>query len=48
MRHPDPMLTADDQRDRREALAAIADAMPQMVWSTRPDGFHDYYTARWY
>lgn len=22
--------------------------MPQMVWSTRPDGYHDYYNARWY
>ena len=27
---------------------ALADAMPQMVWSTRADGFHDYYNARWY
>lgn len=26
----------------------LTDAMPQMVWSTRPDGFHDYYNARWY
>ena len=26
----------------------IADAMPQMVWSTLPDGFHDYYNKRWY
>ncbi len=26
----------------------LADAMPQMVWSTLPDGFHDYYNARWY
>ncbi len=26
----------------------IADAMPQMVWSTLPDGFHDYYNRRWY
>jgi PAS domain S-box-containing protein len=26
----------------------LADAMPQMVWSTRPDGYHDYYNARWY
>lgn len=26
----------------------LADTMPQMVWSTRPDGFHDYYNARWY
>ncbi|GJD51813.1 Sensor histidine kinase RcsC [Methylobacterium crusticola] len=27
---------------------AIAESMPQMVWSTRPDGYHDYYNARWY
>ncbi len=27
---------------------AIADSMPQMVWSTLPDGFHDYYNAGWY
>lgn len=26
----------------------LADAMPQMVWSTLPDGAHDYYNARWY
>jgi PAS domain S-box-containing protein len=26
----------------------LANTMPQMVWSTRPDGFHDYYNARWY
>ena len=26
----------------------LTDAMPQMVWSTLPDGFHDYYNARWY
>ncbi|MEH3035126.1 MAG: PAS domain-containing protein [Sphingomonas adhaesiva] len=42
----------------REALAAasdsdlrfrtLADTMPQMVWSTLPDGYHDYYNARWY
>jgi PAS domain S-box-containing protein len=42
--------------NRREAelrasearFRAIADTMPQMVWSTRPDGHHDYYNARWY
>lgn len=22
--------------------------MPHMVWSTLPDGYHDYYNARWY
>jgi len=26
----------------------LADAMPQMVWSALPDGYHDYYNARWY
>lgn len=26
----------------------LADAMPQMVWSTQPDGSHDYYNAQWY
>ncbi|MEC3950407.1 PAS domain-containing protein [Sphingobium sp. HWE2-09] len=26
----------------------LSDAMPQMVWSTLPDGYHDYYNARWY
>lgn len=35
--------------DEQEAkFRILADAMPQMVWSTRPDGFHDYYNARWY
>jgi len=27
---------------------AIANSIDQMVWSTRPDGFHDYYNDRWY
>ena len=27
---------------------ALLDQMPQMVWSTRPDGYHDYYNLRWY
>lgn len=37
------------QRDESEArFRVLADAMPQMVWSTRPDGYHDYYNARWY
>jgi PAS domain S-box-containing protein len=35
-------------RDRFEALSAIADAMPQMVWSTRADGHHDYFNSQWY
>jgi PAS domain S-box-containing protein len=30
------------------AFHALADSMPQMIWSTLPDGDHDYYNARWY
>ena len=26
----------------------LADAMPQMVWTARPDGYIDYYNERWY
>ncbi|MBD8533272.1 MULTISPECIES: ATP-binding protein [unclassified Massilia] len=47
--------TASERLTTQVALAAseakfrtIANAMPQMVWSTLPDGFHDYYNARWY
>ncbi|MHC2104457.1 PAS domain S-box protein [Methylobacterium sp. CM6246] len=26
----------------------MTSAMPQMVWTTLPDGFHDYFNDRWY
>ena len=35
-------------RESEAKFRAIADTMPQMVWSTLPDGYHDYYNARWY
>ena len=31
-----------------EKFSTLTDAMPQMVWSTLPDGFHDYYNRQWY
>ncbi|MFL6733621.1 MAG: sensor histidine kinase [Sphingomicrobium sp.] len=31
-----------------ETFRAVADTMPQIIWSTLPDGFHDYYNKRWY
>ena len=47
-----------DVTDRRETEAAlresearfrqIADAMPQIVWTARPDGWLDYYNRRWH
>lgn len=43
------------RRAVEEALAAseakfraIADHVDQMIWSTQPDGYHDYYNQRWY
>ncbi|MEH3041021.1 MAG: PAS domain-containing protein [Sphingomonas paucimobilis] len=32
----------------RAELDTLTNAMPQMVWATRPDGHHDYYNAQWY
>jgi PAS domain-containing protein len=26
----------------------LADALPQIVWSSRPDGTSDYFNERWY
>lgn len=52
------MLIHEDVTDRLMAertlraseaqFRTIADAIPQMVWSTRPDGYHDYYNRQWY
>lgn len=54
-RFPGVTFDVTEQHRVAEALAesdlqfrTLADAMPQMVWSTRPDGYHDYYNARWY
>ena len=42
-------LLADRALRASEAqFRTIADAMPQMVWSTLPDGYHDYYNHQWY
>jgi PAS domain S-box-containing protein len=36
-------LLASEARFRQ-----LADAMPQIVWTARPDGYVDYYNERWY
>jgi len=35
-------------RDSEVMFRTMANAMPQIVWSTRPDGYHDYFNERWY
>jgi PAS domain S-box-containing protein len=34
--------------ESERSLRLLADAMPQMVWTARPDGQLDYYNQRWY
>ena len=40
------LLTALQESETR--FRQLADAMPQMVWTARPDGYIDYYNDRWY
>ena len=35
-------------RESEARLQAIADTVDQMIWSTRGDGYHDYFNSRWY
>lgn len=39
------------QRELGESRALLSDmveSVDQMVWSTRPDGYHDFFNTRWY
>ncbi|MBB3936419.1 PAS domain S-box protein [Aureimonas phyllosphaerae] len=38
----------DRLRASEAGFQAIANTIDQMVWTTLPDGFHDYYNDRWY
>lgn len=35
-------------RESEAKFRTIADALPQMVWSTLPNGDHDYFNQQWY
>ncbi len=35
-------------RESESKFRAIANSIDPMVWSTQPDGYHDYYNDRWY
>jgi PAS domain S-box-containing protein len=38
----------DMLRESEQSLRSMADAMPQIVWTARPDGYMDYFNRRWY
>jgi PAS domain S-box-containing protein len=35
-------------RESEARFQAIANSIDQMIWSTRPDGYHDFFNQRWY
>ena len=35
-------------RDSEDRFRGITNSIDQMIWATRPDGYHDFYNARWY
>ncbi len=42
------MQTEEALAGSESSFSVLTNAMPQMVWSTLPDGFHDYYNNQWY
>ncbi len=44
----DRLMAERELRASEAQFRTIADAIPQMVWSTLPDGYHDYYNRQWY
>ncbi|MBD2126620.1 PAS domain S-box protein [Microcoleus sp. ZQ-A2] len=52
------VVVFDDITDRKQVEEALrqselsfrtlADTMPQLFWTTRPDGYHEYFNQRWY
>jgi len=39
---------ATQHEENEERFKTICDCMPQLMWTTRPDGYHDYFSQRWY
>ena len=39
---------AAQSEENEQQFQLICDTMPQMLWTTKPDGYHDYFSQRWY
>ena len=46
--HQELQAALDKLRAHEEQYRALADALPQIVWTANPDGYLDYYNARWF
>ena len=44
----DRVRAVEAQREADARLKGIVDSVDQMIWSTTPDGYHDFYNQRWY
>jgi len=38
----------DALKQSEEQMRQLSDFMPQMVWATKPDGYHDFYNRGWF
>lgn len=47
-RQTEQKRTLSALRESEERYRYLADAMPQIVWTARPDGYFDYYNQRWF
>jgi PAS domain S-box-containing protein len=41
-------LADEALRSSQAEFRQVADSMPQLVWVTRPDGYHEWYNRQWY
>lgn len=39
---------AEALRESEESYRLLADMVPQHIWTTDPDGYHSYFSRRWY
>ena len=39
---------ASQSKENEQQFQLMCNSMPQMLWTTRPDGYHDYFSQRWY
>jgi PAS domain S-box-containing protein len=35
-------------QETEDQFRVLAETLPQLVWTARPDGYHDYFNRRWY